>query len=357
MPFWHGDTAGRPAEFGRQIGEMTRELLQLPRPVAYTKLVEDHSLDANAAENLLSYLEDQVAATGVVPSDRGHRDRTLSRRTGRLADLRAHAFRQPRPRAVVHGGDCHGCGPSAALEVETMWSDDGFVIRLPDTPKRFHRDDAAAVGRGIERSGAAAAGQHFAVRRQVSRGRRPRAIAAPAASGRCALRSGNNASALPTCLPWPRDSLRFRSLLETYRECVRELLDLGSAADVLEMIERGSIRVTTVDSAKPSPSLRRCCSPISRTTSMKAMHRWPSGARKPSPSISRSLKKSWAVPTSANCWIAAALDEVEAQLQASSRIIRRAMPTALHDLLLKLGDLTEAEIAARSRFPGGGRQH
>ena len=32
MPFWHGDGAGRPAEFGREIGEMTRELLRLPRP-------------------------------------------------------------------------------------------------------------------------------------------------------------------------------------------------------------------------------------------------------------------------------------------------------------------------------------
>src|SRR6185295_995861 len=29
MPFWHGDSAGRPLEFGEKIGEMTRELLQL----------------------------------------------------------------------------------------------------------------------------------------------------------------------------------------------------------------------------------------------------------------------------------------------------------------------------------------
>ena len=34
---------------------------------------------------------------------------------------------------------------------------------------------------------------------------------------------------------------------------VRELLDLGSAADILKKIERGAIRVTTLDSAKPSP--------------------------------------------------------------------------------------------------------
>src|SRR5438067_9939259 len=69
MPFWHGDAAGRTVEFGRQIGAMSRELLRLPRPVAFSKLVEEHSLDASAAENLLRYLEEQVTATSRIPSD------------------------------------------------------------------------------------------------------------------------------------------------------------------------------------------------------------------------------------------------------------------------------------------------
>ena len=38
MPFWHGDSAGRPAEFGARIGQMTRELLRLPRPAAFATL-------------------------------------------------------------------------------------------------------------------------------------------------------------------------------------------------------------------------------------------------------------------------------------------------------------------------------
>ncbi|MGA9630769.1 MAG: DEAD/DEAH box helicase, partial [Candidatus Acidiferrales bacterium] len=69
MPFWHGDAAGRPVEFGERIGRMMRELLRLPRPVAFAKLVEEHSLDANAAENLLRYLEEQIATTKRIPSD------------------------------------------------------------------------------------------------------------------------------------------------------------------------------------------------------------------------------------------------------------------------------------------------
>ena len=32
MPFWHGDRAGRPMEFGRSIGALVRELREMPRP-------------------------------------------------------------------------------------------------------------------------------------------------------------------------------------------------------------------------------------------------------------------------------------------------------------------------------------
>ena len=79
MPFWHGDTAGRPAEFGRRIGKMNRELLGLPRTAAISMLSEEHRLDASAAENLMRYLEDQAAATGARAERSGYRDRALPR--------------------------------------------------------------------------------------------------------------------------------------------------------------------------------------------------------------------------------------------------------------------------------------
>src|SRR6201982_3707594 len=34
MPFWHGDSAGRPLEFGRRIGQLIRELREMPRNAA-----------------------------------------------------------------------------------------------------------------------------------------------------------------------------------------------------------------------------------------------------------------------------------------------------------------------------------
>ncbi len=104
MPFWRGDSAGRPVEFGRQIGEMSRELLRLPRPVAFTKLVEEHSLDATAAENLLKYLEDQMAATGRVPSDEDIVIETCRDEMGDRRVCVSDAVRQRCSRALVHGG-------------------------------------------------------------------------------------------------------------------------------------------------------------------------------------------------------------------------------------------------------------
>ena len=143
MPFWHGDTAGRPSEFGQKIGEMTRELLQLPRPVAYTQLVEDHSLDANAAENLLRYLEDQAAAAGVVPNDQ---EILIERCRDELGDWRVCVLTPFGSR--VHAPWCMAvtCAPAS----RTRYG------RGNDVVGRWFRDPAAGF-RGDARHGNAAA--------------------------------------------------------------------------------------------------------------------------------------------------------------------------------------------------------
>src|SRR5438876_3587975 len=51
MPFWKGDRPSRPVELGRAVGRLTRELAASPRDEALRRLVEEHDLDARAAEN------------------------------------------------------------------------------------------------------------------------------------------------------------------------------------------------------------------------------------------------------------------------------------------------------------------
>ena len=104
MPFWKGDGPGRPLEFGRRIGAMVRELRALPQAAALTRLVNEHDLDPGAAENLLRFLADQAEVDR--PGSRRPDDcgRALPRRAGRLARLRAHAFRQPHSHSLGDGG-------------------------------------------------------------------------------------------------------------------------------------------------------------------------------------------------------------------------------------------------------------
>jgi len=70
MPFWKGETAARPLEFGRAIGALTRSLRASDPAEGTRRLMEKHDLDERAARNLLQYLADQYAAAGAVPDDR-----------------------------------------------------------------------------------------------------------------------------------------------------------------------------------------------------------------------------------------------------------------------------------------------
>ena len=71
MPFWKADSAGRPLELGRATSASSFVALRgLPPSAAINTLVTRHDLDAGAAENLVRYLSDQVAAAGAVPDDR-----------------------------------------------------------------------------------------------------------------------------------------------------------------------------------------------------------------------------------------------------------------------------------------------
>ena len=56
MPFWKGEAAGRPLEFGRAIGALVRSLQAQPAAAALARLEKEHDLDRQAAENLLQYL-------------------------------------------------------------------------------------------------------------------------------------------------------------------------------------------------------------------------------------------------------------------------------------------------------------
>ncbi|MBA3950204.1 MAG: DEAD/DEAH box helicase, partial [Acidobacteria bacterium] len=133
MPFWKADAMARPIEFGRTIGALVRALRGMPPAAALDRLTREHDLDRQAAETLLRYLQDQASATGgIVPDDRTV---LIERVRDDLGDWRVSVL-------TPFGGRIHAPWAMAVvdrvrerrgLHVETMWSDDGFVVRFPET--------------------------------------------------------------------------------------------------------------------------------------------------------------------------------------------------------------------------------
>ena len=346
MPFWHGDAAGRPVEFGRRIGEMTRELLRLPRPAAFTKLVEEHSLDGNAAENLLRYLKDQAAVTTCIPSDE---DIVIEICRDEMGDRRVCVltpFGSP-----VHAPWCMAVTAKLraerGFEIESMWSDDGFVLRVPDSDENIRSEELLPtpaefkdlVLRQVGSTSLFAAKFREAAGRALLLPKRRPGLRAPLWQQR------KRASDL---LAVASQFSSFPMLLEAYRECIRDVFDLPAAANILASIQRGAIRVTHVKSDRPSPFA------ASVLFSYVANYIYEGDAplaerRAQALSIDQSqLEELLGDGDLRELLDAAALDEVEARLHAIEPGYRARHADGLHDLLLKLGDLSQEEIALRS---------
>jgi ATP-dependent Lhr-like helicase len=349
MPFWHGDTAGRPAEFGEKIGCMTRELLRLPRAVAFSKLVQEHSLDVNAAENLLRYLEDQVAATQRVPSDE---DVVMEICRDELGDRRVCVLTPFGSR--VHAPWCMAVTAKLraerGMEVESMWSDDGFVLRLPDSEAALEMEDFVLspaefrelVLRQLGSTSLFAAKFREAASRALLLPKRRPGMRAPLWQQR--KRAADLLAVASRFSSFP-------IILETYRECIRDVFDLPAAAGILSKIQRGEIRLTRVESDKPSPFAGALL--FSYIANYIYEGDAPLAERRAQAlSIDQSQLEELLGDTDLRELLdPAALDEVEAKLQALEPDYQARHADGLHDLLLKLGDLTDVEIVARCASP------
>ena len=130
LPFWHGDTPGRPAELGKAIGAKVRELAALPEAKAVASL-RAGGLDELAARNLVRYLAEQRQATGHVPDDRTLVRRAVPRRARRLAGGAALPLRRPGARAV--GAGHHGPAARALRRVHrTVIKPGGTLFTITD---------------------------------------------------------------------------------------------------------------------------------------------------------------------------------------------------------------------------------
>jgi ATP-dependent helicase Lhr and Lhr-like helicase len=251
IAFWHGDSLSRPPELGRAVGRLTRELRAAGPEAAERRLMESAGFDERAARNLLAYLEDQAAATGAVPDDRTV---VVERFRDEVGDWRVCVL-------TPYGGRVHAPWSLAlqallaerlGLEVQSMYTDDGLALRLPDADRPLDPDDLlpdpeeveALVGAQLPASALFASRfRENAARALLLPRRRP--------GQRTPLWQQRQRSA--DLLKVAGAYADFPILAETFRECVADVFDLDALRELLGAIRSRQVRVVSVDTERASP--------------------------------------------------------------------------------------------------------
>ena len=345
MPFWHGDRAGRPLEFGRRIGSLVRQLRDMPRALAVTSLVKEHDLDSLAAENLMRYLADQEIATTVVPDDRTILIERVRDELGdwRVCVLTPLGSRVHIPWAMAATAKIRANGGPA---VETMWSEDGFVLRFPESDSApeiepLLLDPAEAADLILQQLGSTAL---FAAKFREAASR---ALLLPRrrAEGRSPLWQQRKRAydLLAVASRYPA----FPILLEAYRECLRDVFDMPALMEILRSISQRTLRVHTVDSRTPSPFA------AALLFSYVANYIYDGDAplaerRAQALSIDQDqLRELLGDADLRELLDLTAIEETEEQLQSLADSYKARNLDGVHDLLLRLGDLSRAELVRR----------
>jgi len=254
LPFWKGDGIGRPAELGRAVGAFTRELSTATPADAELRCVEA-GLDAWATNNLLAFLREQKEATGHVPTDR---TLVVERFRDELGDWRV----------VLHspfGMQVHSPWALAVqarvrerygIDAGAMAADDGIVVRIPDTeaqppggelfvfePQELDELVTSEVG------GSALFASRF-------RESAARALLLPKYNPGKRSPLWQQRQKAAQLLDVARKYPTFPIILETIREVLQDVYDLGALADVAKQIEQRSIRLVEAATETASPFAR-----------------------------------------------------------------------------------------------------
>ncbi|MFF2121948.1 ATP-dependent helicase [Kitasatospora sp. NPDC058184] len=272
LPFWKGDTLGRPLELGRALGAFTRELGALP-PEAATERLKRAGLDDWAAANLLDYLAEQRAACGHLPDDRTI---VVERFRDELGDWRI----------VVHspfGAQVHAPWALAlgarlreqhGLDPQVMHADDGIVLRLPDadllsldfdfgSPSAQSDQDEAPVGADAtlfdpgeieqlvtDQVGGSAL---FASRFRECAGR---ALLLPRRSPGRRTPLWQQRQRAAQLLEVASEYGSFPIVLEAVRECLQDVFDVPGLVELMGDLESRAVRLVEVTTPEPSPFAR-----------------------------------------------------------------------------------------------------
>ncbi len=336
IPFWKGEGVGRPYELGEKIGRATRELVALTERKALDRLRDDYMLDDRAARNLLTFLGEQQAATGAVPSDRTI---VVERFRDEIGDWRVTLL-------TPFGARVHGpwalalqarIRDSLGLQVSSIWSDDGVALHFPDADQppptsEILVDPDELEDLVVQEVGETALfGARF--RENASRSllipRRRPGERTPLWQQRLKAQG---------LLQVARKYGSFPVILETYREVLQDVFDLPALKKILHGLKTRELDLVDVETTSASPFSSSLLFDYIATY-MYEDDTPPAERRAAALSLDRDLLKELLGQEELRDLIdQTALAEVEASLRGDPKT-----PDHLHDLLRLRGDLREGE--------------
>jgi ATP-dependent helicase Lhr and Lhr-like helicase len=347
-PFWKGEAPGRPIELGLEIGALTRDLARTSIPAALTRLTTHHSLEPGAAENLVRYVRDQAAAGALPDAD----TIVIERVRDELGDWRVCVL-SPRG-SRIHAPWCMAVvariQQQLGLDVETLWSDDGMVIRFPDVdsppdPQLMLPEPDEVEALVLRQLGSTAL---FAARFRENAGR---ALLLPKRRAGQRAPLWQQRKKATDLLAVASRFGSFPIVLETYRECLRDVFDMPALLETLRGVQQQKVKVKIVDPESPTPFAS------SLMFSYVANFLYDGDA----PLAERRAQALSVDPAQLRELIGDTdlrdlLDEsdihaLERDLQRVTEVRQARSADGLHDLLLEIGDLSNEELAARAR-PG-----
>jgi ATP-dependent Lhr-like helicase len=386
IPFWKGDGLGRPKELGEAIGAFARWAVNQEPEV----LERDYDLDRRAAVNLIELLREQQAATGVVPSDRTI---VIERFRDEIGDWRLCVL-------SPYGGRIHAAWGLAltarirqelGLEADAIASDDGIVLHLPDvdwegtaprlvdregTAPRLagegrHADDWRGDGRSGEGGGGAMGGEVPSVLDLIlidPEELEDLIVGELSSSALFGARFRENAARallIPRAYPGRRTPLwqqrlkaqtllevakrygDFPIVLETYRECLRDVLDVTGLRTLLSRLHTRELGVVEVQTPTASPLASSLLFDYVATYMYEGDT--PNAERRAAAlSLDRDLLRELLGQEELRDLIDAnAMTALEDDLQHRSPRTRAATQDELHDVLRRVGDLTIEEVSER----------
>jgi ATP-dependent Lhr-like helicase len=257
LPFWKGDALGRPAELGEAIGAFTRDLAAAG-PDAAVAMARQRGLDPWAAGNLAGYVHEQVEATGVLPSDQ---TLVVERFRDELGDWRlvVHSpYGTPvhAPWALAINARLRERYGVANSGSQAIASDDGIVIRIPDTDAEPPTGEVIAfepdeiddlVTQEVGGSALFASRFRECAARALLLPRRDPGRRSPLWQQR-----QRSAALLEVAVKYPS----FPIVLEAVRECLQDVYDLPALVGLMGRVQRREVGIHDVDTHQPSPYAR-----------------------------------------------------------------------------------------------------